>query len=669
MQPRPASPRPDTDTPPADAAQPNRPSNPWLPSLLLGVPLYALVMTCFLEECSQSKPVAVWRFLTGQPINAALNLSLIMLLAWFCVGLTGRLLAGLGLAALPLILIGVTNRLKQDFLFDPFFPSDLALWNDFLSVGINFVKSWQILLIPLALSMPLAGWLLDRRLRRPPLARWRRVTACLLCGALLVAIAISPGTPVAPALSALGMPADVPLSRIGYRKAGLLLAFTLNIKTDEARLAPPDRYGPQAVQLVSQELLHDSEPAVPPGADLMRAVGRDVLAAAAPPTTRPALLPHVVILHAESLFRVQDIPQITLSRDPTPNLQRLWTEAGPLKTLASHYGGGSVYSEFEAATGFSTSIFPMPFNYPYQLVLPRGRPVPTLAWLFRSYGYHTAAIAPYARTLFQVHRLYPLMGYQQHIAREDFTAGDYEDRYIADRVTVNRLLSLLKTADRPTFVFAATMGSHGPYDGCAKNVTDVHVTRATKSDDGVELDGYVRTLSRLDDAMGTLFAGLKTLDRPVVVLLYGDHLPGIREVQKLLLPRDQERLPDEKAKLFTTLAFLWSNPPAAAPPDPRPVQRSIGLFVPMLLRRCGISHPFYTDFLERLARQVPGIGVDLFVTPTGRASFDPPPAAAHSLEMLRMIEYDIFFGDQHCLPTLFPEFTKASADPRGSSPH
>src|SRR2546421_5858296 len=140
--------------------------------------------------------------------------------------------------------------------------------------------------------------------------------------------------------------------------------------------------------------------------------------------------------------------------------------------------------------------------------------------------------------MWQVNRLYPLMGYEQHISKEDFSDSDYQGRYIGDHATVNRMLSLLKSAQTPMFIFTATMGSHGPYSGVAEEITDTQVTRNGKMPAGDELAGYVRSIARLDRAMDELFSGLKNLDYPVVVLLYGDHLPGIAEVQKSLIPND-----------------------------------------------------------------------------------------------------------------------------------
>jgi hypothetical protein len=474
-------------------------------------------------------------------------------------------------------------------------------------------------------------------------------------------------------MSRLKLPSHIARSRAGYQQGGLLLSFTLNIKPDVSLIVLPAPYTAPSVRQISRELLHDAAPPQIPSAAMMRGISRTLRSAASAPTTR-ARPPHVVILHAESLFPVQEMPGITLSRNPTPNITRLWRECGGQRTLVSKFGGGSIYSEFEATTGFSTSIFPPPFNYPNQMVLPKARAVPTRAWLFRSYGYHTAAIAPYARTMWHADRLYPLMGYQQHVAREDFADGDYQDRYIADRATVNRLLSLLRSAEGPMFVFTATMGSHGPYTGCAAEVRDVQVTRHVDGAGAAgraELEGYVRTLSRLDDAVGVLFEGLKQLDRPVIVLLYGDHLPAIEELRRGLIPGDGARMPlRKKLKLFTTLAFVWSSDGDNAPHSARaatsatfaaaPAQQSLFLFAPVLLRRCGLSHPYYTDFLEQVAREVPGIGVDLYLSGKGDVSSQPPPAAARTLGMLRTLEYDIFVGEQHCAGELFPEFTKMS---------
>ncbi|QOV88461.1 LTA synthase family protein [Humisphaera borealis] len=640
----------------------------WLGATWIGIPVHCFIVLFFLEQCSRAKPAHFFRFLAANPGYFCLNYLLILFFTWFCIAVTGRLLAGLGLALLPLMLIGVINRLKQDFLFDPFFPSDLRMIDDFWAVGINFVKGWQVLLVPLALSMPLAGWWFDRRMRHPTLGWRRRAAIGIACGLPLATLILSPGTPLAKITRELGIPARVELSRAAYREAGLLLGFTLNLKTDGQRLVPPEEYSRQSIEKLTGELMHDIQPranaATAPSGDDMKRIARNLVGGS--PSINAASIarpPHVIILHLESLFRIQDVPQFTLSRNPTPNIEKLWRDSGSIRTLTAKYGGGSIFSEFEATTAFSTSLFPDPFNLPYQLVLPKGRPVPTLAWLFRAHGYRSAAIAPYARRLFQVDKLYPLLGYEQHISREDFSPSDYDDAYIADRATVDRLLTLLKGADKPMFVFTATMGSHGPYVSSGKSMTDVTIMNPPNRSGDAQLDGYVRAIARLDLSIKTLFEGLGKLDRPVVVLGYGDHLPGIPELQKTLLPGENDPVASKKARMFTTVAFLWASDGKAASDLPDQSQRSVALLVPALLRRCGIRHPFYTEFLESVAQACPGIGVDLYIGPDGQASFKPPPGATERLETLRTIEYDIFFGSQFCAPSLFPEFTSMTTEP------
>src|SRR5439155_11110128 len=238
-----------------------------------------------------------------QPVNAATNLVLAMLLGWLCVGLTGRLLTGMGWAALPMMVIGIADRLKKNYLFDPIFPDDLGMWRDFLAVGVNFIKLGYLLLAASALALPLIGWGIDRRIKTPRLSAARRVGICLACGLALAAVIAAPGTSIAGAMSTWKIPSHVARSRAGYQQGGLLLSFTLNIKSDESEIVLPAPYTAPSVRQISRELLHDATPPPVPSAAMMRGISQTLLSAGTRPTTG-AQLPHVVLVRAESLFPV-----------------------------------------------------------------------------------------------------------------------------------------------------------------------------------------------------------------------------------------------------------------------------------------------------------------------------------------------------------------------------
>lgn len=631
----------------------------WLRVATVWMPAFAGAMCLLLEICNQQKFPNVYRFAYQQPANAIFNYILVLLVGWLFVGLAGRPLIGIGLAAMPLFLLGIANRVKKNLLFDPVFPDDLELLRDFFAIGVDFTTTWQLLMVPLAVSMPVVGWMLDRKGTLPPLGWLKRIAIIVPCAAALGAVAWSPGTRVGSALEAAGVSTEVPRSREGYWKSGLALGFTMNIRADEQRIRMEIPYTAQNVKQVSNELLHDAKPATHPSAQEIKGITDTMLASSGPPS-HPDELPHVIVLHAESLFRVQDVPGLKFTQNPTPTIEKLWKASGKPLTLVGKYGGGSIYSEFEATTGFSTLVFPVPFDNPSALVLPKARPVPSLAWLFRSMGYHTVALTCYPRYMWNVDRIYPKLGYQRHIAREDFGPNDYEDRYIADSKTYGKLIEVLKSADRPTFVFAANMGSHGIYTDVAKEITDVQVIRENPVDDPEELDGYVRAIARLDRALTTLFAELQHLKRPVVVMLYGDHLPAIPEVQRILYPKSEQNNPEAKARIFTTMAFVWTSRGTVSLAEATPARRGIFLFTPWLLRECGITHPFYTAFLEQVNRQIPGIGNGLYIGADGKVTAEVPESGRRTLEMLKTLEYDVLYGERYALDAVFPEFKRES---------
>lgn len=206
------------------------------------------------------------------------------------------------------------------------------------------------------------------------------------------------------------------------------------------------------------------------------------------------------------------------------------------------HGGSTCNTEFEFLTGNSTTFIGAG-KYPYSIY--DLSHVDALAGEFKQWGYKTCAIHPNYPSNWNRDELYPTMGFDTFLSIDDF--GGMPDcavdrttpnephcevfhSGVSDRETYNCILHMLEQDDAPQFFFDVTMSNHGAYD--QENIpAEYMVDYAPKESVGEEtperLNEYLSCIERADDDLEEFVGKLRQLDRPVVLVFFGDHQPTI----------------------------------------------------------------------------------------------------------------------------------------------
>lgn len=196
---------------------------------------------------------------------------------------------------------------------------------------------------------------------------------------------------------------------------------------------------------------------------------------------------------------------------------------GPL--AVSVLGGGTCNSEFEFLTGNSMA-FVGGGSYPYSLYDLGG--VGSLARQLRDEGYRCTAIHPNLATNWNRHRVYPQLGFDEFLDIDDFEGAPTYHTGVSDGATFGRILDILRSSDEPQFVFDVTMANHSGYDTGDVSWEDMgEMPEVPGLDDELEsqLREYLACVHRSDFELQDLVVELSELERPVVLLYFGDHQP------------------------------------------------------------------------------------------------------------------------------------------------
>lgn len=276
----------------------------------------------------------------------------------------------------------------------------------------------------------------------------------------------------------------------------------------------------------------------------------------------PALLPHVVIVQAESSFNPSSI--FRLSRAVTNPLfapHPLARAGGPL--LVNTVGGGSWISEFEVVTGLDSRIFGYSGFYTHVGVSPyiHGSLLTYLA----ARGYESTIHYSANAEFYGVGVAFARYGADHFIANP--TGRSWEPN---DEALMRQALSGLRAATGPQVIFLATAGNHSPHR-CERfaDATQFATTFAGSpgfTDENCILNEYVANLAStgraITTALDTLAAEEARTGRPFVLLVYGDHQPHTFATnERMFEHRDHLRFAPFKYRTAERETFfrIWSS--------------------------------------------------------------------------------------------------------------
>ena len=153
------------------------------------------------------------------------------------------------------------------------------------------------------------------------------------------------------------------------------------------------------------------------------------------------------------------------------------------------------------------------------------------------------------------------MGFEEFFAGEEFEDSETYHSGASDRSTYDKILELLRENDEPQFIFDVTIQNHGGYDPTNMPAEDiVHYSPAGVTDQATldQLAVYLGCIEASDRDLNYFIDQLRQLDRPVILLFFGDHQPGITaQINDALYPNEDPTA--HNWRIYETNYFIWAN--------------------------------------------------------------------------------------------------------------
>lgn len=268
----------------------------------------------------------------------------------------------------------------------------------------------------------------------------------------------------------------------------------------------------------------------------------------------------VIMVLSETFSDPTRVPGVSFSEDPMPNIRHVKAQTTSGLMLSPGYGGGTANIEYQALSGLSMANYSSTLSIAYQQLVPSLKWAPTLnqAWDKANGKGSSIAFHAYNRNMYFRDLNYKKFGFSKFYA----TDGTPQLKglrplgsawYASDGSFYSEVLKKISSSDQKKFYQVVTMQNHMPYEDFYPDnqFKDEDTSSNLQDDEKQNIETYTKGLSYTDQATAEFLNQLNHIDRPITVVFYGDHLPGIYSTAY--------SSKDNILGLHETDYFIWSN--------------------------------------------------------------------------------------------------------------
>lgn len=234
--------------------------------------------------------------------------------------------------------------------------------------------------------------------------------------------------------------------------------------------------------------------------------------------------PNIIFVQLESFFDPYTVAGLEFSEDPIPFWRKLTQQYTTGQLYVPSVGAGTANTEFEILTGMNLDFFG-PGEYPYKTIL-KSTTCESIANNLKALGYTAHAVHNNDGTFYDRHIVFSQLGF------DTFTPIEYMydvernvNGFAKDEILVGEILKAMDSTDGEDVVYAISVQAHGEYPSERLEDEEPIFIRYTDLSMQYAWSYYVNQIAEDDRFVQDLIAALEDRGEPVVLVLYGDHLP------------------------------------------------------------------------------------------------------------------------------------------------
>lgn len=282
-----------------------------------------------------------------------------------------------------------------------------------------------------------------------------------------------------------------------------------------------------------------------------------------PAVTSPApdaLRPNIVFVMSEAHWDARKL-DASIPKNITPTIDRYQVA----ELLSPTFGGGTANVEFEVLTSLNVMLNHNELAYVSKLK----RPTYSLATYMNDLGYDTTAMHNNGKYFYNRSSVYQNLGFKRFTSIENMVSDADRKKYTNKGGWANDDLiyqSIYKQLDQsvhqPQFIYAITVENHFNYNDDRFGKDNFKITKSGITDiNKRQLNTYLTGLQRADQQFEKLISHAQTLERPTMIIFFGDHLPNLGSIfdQYQFYENAEQKAQKKHEKFFRTPISVWSN--------------------------------------------------------------------------------------------------------------
>ncbi|AVP46324.1 MULTISPECIES: LTA synthase family protein [Bacillus cereus group] len=568
--------------------------------------------------------------------NMQFILSFVVIYAIYILvyNLIGKVFLSMVLTSCTLVILGIVNYLKLIFRGDPLYPSDFTQITHMQSV-IPMVMdyfSWSYIFVIILsiVACIVAGIYMRRYIQNVKIHLGIRTL--LVVGSIFVLYAYGnfANTFMNKVFQKSGVDFVLWNQNENYASNGFVLGFISNL--DTTVMEKPKNYSKENMLQIAN--------------DIKKQYSGNI------GSQKKKEKPNIIFVMSESFWDPTKVTNLSFSEDPVPNLHHYIENFPGGQTISPTFGGNTANVEFEALTSYSMSLL-KPGSIPYQQVITNKKEIPSIPTALKKEGYYTSAIHSFGRTFFKRDDVYKVLGFDKFNAEDTMENVDIDGDYISDLAMSKEIIAELEEQKQPTFIHAVTMQNHFPFTEGRFGENLIEISGLENEESKGELETYTEGLRRSDEALQYLIEQLDNLDRPTLLVFFGDHLPSLGTNKSFYKENGyitNEKTPSERLAMAQTPLLMYAN--FDMPND------NLGLVSPihfsnLIFDYAGLNKSLFYQFLSELYKEIPVLRDELKVDKNGEVINDLTKKQKEMLEQYKMLQYDLLVGNQYSKDILF----------------
>ncbi len=484
--------------------------------------LWCAVLVYIIESFGRHSVLGGLTFFIDSPFRYIMNVALVMTPFTVFFMIRKRSI-GMVLVSFAWLAIGITNGLVLAFRVTPFSTIDFRLVDAALGVIGNYMEVWQMILLGIGIVLALAAMVFLVIKIKKYTGKMHYIRNAVLIAGYWLTMYFG-----FKALVHAGVFATVlPNLAYAYHDYGVSYCFVVTGMRNGIR--QPIDYSEVKVDQIKE------------GIDKKFKSEKK---------KSEVKKPNIIFLQLESFFDITKVKNYYFEQDPLPYFSYLKENYSSGYLTVPAFGAGTANTEFEAMTGMKLSFF-SPGEYPYKTILKK-HTCESVPYDLKKIGYGTHVVHNNTASFYGRNKVFTNLGYDSFSTIETMDSRNTTAiGWAKDYILTDQIMDVLQSTTGPDYVYTISVQGHGDYykENAQADDPEIMVNNVSEKKQQDAVNYYVEQIGEMDAFLKQLCEKLSQFDEDTILVMYGDHLPGLGFSDDDLINGD----------VFQTEYVIWSN--------------------------------------------------------------------------------------------------------------